>query len=133
MGNRTVLVTDDETSVRKLVGAILARDGYDILEARDGFEALQIAAKTPVDLVVADVVMPGMSGPELVLRMREQGAARRFLLISGYAGDALDMIHGIFDRVPFLQKPFTAERLLAKIREAFGAVSTLAIRAASPG
>ncbi len=130
MENQTVLIADDETPVRKLAGAILAQGGYEVLEARDGFEALQIAAQTPPDLLVTDILMPGMSGPELILRLKERGAVERFLLISGYPGDALDNLHGLHERVPFLQKPFTPERLLAKIRETLGSCRVPASRAA---
>ena len=124
MKSPTVLIADDERSIRKLVGAILAQDGYEVMEANDGFEALQIAANTPPDLLVTDILMPGMSGPELIFRLKERGTVDRFLLLSGYSGDALDTVHGLHERVPFLQKPFTPERLLAKIREALGCCVT---------
>ncbi len=130
MRTQTVLIADDETSVRKLAGAILAQSGYEVLEAKDASEALEIAARTPPDVLVTDILMPGMSGPELILRLKEQGAVERFLLISGYPGDALDNLHGLHERVPFLQKPFTAERLLAKIRETLGGRRVPASRAA---
>jgi two-component system, cell cycle sensor histidine kinase and response regulator CckA len=117
LGNRTVLVVDDERSVRALMIAIVVRDGFDALEAKNGDEALQIAANEHVDLVLTDVVMPGMSGLELVILLKERGLVRRSLLVSGYPGDALINSNPLKERVPMLGKPFTAERLLAKIHE----------------
>jgi DNA-binding response OmpR family regulator len=99
------------------MAAIVAQDGYQALQAGTGSEALDIAEHTPVDLVLTDVVMPGMSGPELVTALRERGLVKRFLMVSGYAGDALDKIHGLFDRTPLLLKPFTPGQLLSKVHE----------------
>jgi two-component system, cell cycle sensor histidine kinase and response regulator CckA len=115
-----VLVVEDEGPIRKLIVAMLAMDGYEALEAEDGAEALPIAMAEPIDLLIADVVMPGISGPELITRLKDRGMAMRYLLTSGYSGDSLDAVHGISQRIPFLSKPFTASQLLSKVREVLG-------------
>jgi CheY-like chemotaxis protein len=117
MAKRSVLVVDDEPGIRALMAAIVARDGFTALQAENGAEALAIAERTPVDLLLTDVVMPGMSGPELVITLMERGLVSRSLMVSGYAGDGYDNIHGIHDRVPLLLKPFTPAQLIGKIRE----------------
>lgn len=118
-GGETVLVVEDEDAVRRLVGRTLAAGGYRHLEARNGEEALEICAKSGemVHLLVTDVVMPRMSGPELAKRLQVFYPELRTLYVSGYAAEAV-VHHGVLKRgVSFLQKPFTPDGLLRKMRE----------------
>jgi two-component system, cell cycle sensor histidine kinase and response regulator CckA len=127
----TLLIADDEPCVRQLAAAILSQAGFKVLEAADGLEALSVAEQNPPDLLVTDILMPGLSGPELICRLKELGIRSRFLLISGYAGDALDKIHGLHERIPFLAKPFTPAHLIGKIREILGPAGCPLARAAA--
>lgn len=118
MGKPLVLVVDDESAVRALIAALLGENGFEVLQAGDGFEAVLIASRNHIDLLITDNVMPGMCGAELIQRVREAGLARSFLLMSGYSGDSLQGLHGLWERVPFLEKPFTAAQLFSKVRQA---------------
>jgi two-component system cell cycle sensor histidine kinase/response regulator CckA len=91
-----------------------------VLEARDGDEALLQSATHagPIDLVVADVVMPGMSGPELVRRLRPQRPSTRALFMSGYSGPAGLTCEALDRRTLLLEKPFTPTTLARRVREA---------------
>jgi signal transduction histidine kinase/ActR/RegA family two-component response regulator len=121
VGTETVLVVEDEPRVRRLAVLGLRSRGYTVLEAANGAEAVQIAARvgTAIDLVVSDVMMPGMSGPELILELSVIAPQARALLMSGHAEAAvlpqLDLGHA------FLPKPYTPERLAAKVREVLDA------------
>ena len=118
-GTETVLVVEDEDAVRRIVKIALESTGYRVLEARSGPEALE-AARTIGDgihLVVTDVVMPEMSGRELVERLKQELPALKVLYMSGYTDDAV-MRHGIVESgVAFLQKPFSPLALARKVRE----------------
>jgi len=85
-----------------------ARHGYRTVEAEDGFRALQLCHQQEYDLIVSDVIMPGMSGMELIAKLKEHGCPARILLISSYVGDC-------DPTVPILAKPFTAQGLLAAV------------------
>jgi len=118
-GSETVLVVEDEEAVRKLVDQTLRKYGYEVLEATNGTEALQICGThpTPIRLMITDVVMPGMSGRELAARLREHHPEVRVLYMSGYTDDAV-VRHGLLDAsMFFLQKPFTPGMLVRKARE----------------
>jgi two-component system cell cycle sensor histidine kinase/response regulator CckA len=118
-GTETILVVEDEPVVRRLAVLGLRAQGYTVLEASDGTEALQIAKRiaTDLDLVVSDVVMPGISGPELVKRLAALAPRARRLLVSGHAEEAV-LPTGLVDvGAAFLSKPFTPERLARKVRE----------------
>jgi signal transduction histidine kinase len=112
-GSETVLVVDDETLLLSMTETILTEFGYKILTASSGQKALAILARDDlkVDLVITDLVMPGMSGRELVERIRQQAPAPRILCMSGYSLSA-DQRAG----TPFLRKPFTSVELLAKVK-----------------
>jgi signal transduction histidine kinase/ActR/RegA family two-component response regulator len=121
-GTETVLVVEDEMSIRRLIGRSLRARGYRVLEANDGSEAIaHCERRSPrVDLLITDVVMPMMSGPELVQRVTAGCPGLKVLFISGYTDRAL--IHqGLrHDGSAFLQKPFTPETLARKVRELLG-------------
>ncbi len=108
----TVLVTEDEDGVRAVIIASLLRAGYRPIEARTPAEALALAARERIDLVISDVVMPGFSGLELARRLRENHPELPILFVSGYAAGA-----GDFGDAMILAKPFTRRELLTRVRE----------------
>ncbi|CAN5696334.1 hypothetical protein BH24ACT26_BH24ACT26_18650 [soil metagenome] len=114
----TILVAEDEEAVRKLVRRILARNGYDVVEAESGERALELLRCDPsrVDGVITDVVMPGMTGRQLVEEARAMGSDARTLYMSGYT-DQIIAQRGVLEAGDrFIQKPFTAEELLEEVR-----------------
>jgi PAS domain S-box-containing protein len=118
-GVETVLVVEDEGSVRDLVKGVLERHGYRVLEARNGAEALQVCERhaVPVHLTLTDVVMPQMSGKELADRLREKYPQMKFIFMSGYTEDTA-LHHRVLEKAAvFVQKPFAPEGLVRKIRE----------------
>jgi two-component system, cell cycle sensor histidine kinase and response regulator CckA len=118
-GTETILVVEDEPSVRALAARVLRDRGYKVLEAPDGSEALNIAReyKEEIHMVLTDVIMPGISGTVLVARLEHIRPGIKALYVSGYTDNAI-VHHGILDsNVAFLQKPFTADSLVRKIRE----------------
>jgi CheY-like chemotaxis protein len=117
-GTESILLVEDEEQVRKIVLAVLRRNGYSVLEAAGAKEALRIARNLEyaIDLVLTDVVMPEMSGPELVRRIREVRAGMKALCMSGYTDETV-IRHGILEGgMVFLQKPITPDMLLRKVR-----------------
>jgi PAS domain S-box-containing protein len=118
-GAETVLLVEDETAVRDLARDILEMQGYTVLEARDGAEALRVGAERldAIALILTDVVMPGMSGYELVQRLAPLRPGVKVLYMSGYTTDPI--VHdGVLARgVAFLKKPFSADELARKVRE----------------
>jgi CheY-like chemotaxis protein len=121
-GCETILVEDEE-SVRVVAAAALERSGFRVLSASDGTDALRRSRTFdgPIDLLLTDVVMPGMHGRELAeIAMRERPELR-VLFASGYTDDAV-LLRGIrVDQVPFLQKPFTPAQLVTLVREVLDA------------
>jgi len=118
-GSETVLVVEDEEEVRKLAVQILRRQGYTVLEASQGNEASHICEqhKGPIHLMVMDVVMPGMNGRELAKSLEPHHPEMKVLYMSGYTDNAI-VHHGILEkRLNFIQKPFTIDGLLRKVRE----------------
>ena len=114
----TVLVVEDEAPVRSLVVRILEMQGYRVLRASSGEDALAEARRHrgPVHLLLSDVVMPGMSGPELFRRLREEQPEVRALFMSGYARDALGSGGRVDDTVHWIEKPFTGSELSVEVR-----------------
>jgi two-component system, cell cycle sensor histidine kinase and response regulator CckA len=114
----TVLVLEDETQVRRVVVAMLQRGGYRVIEATRAEEALE-AANDPsrtIDLLLTDIVMPGMSGPEVVKRIREIRPNLKAICMSGYTDETV-FRHGILESgIAFLQKPITPDSLRQKVR-----------------
>ena len=115
----TVLLVEDETSVRELSKRILGQAGYRVLEAANGDDAERIFADHAgsIDLVVTDVIMPGCSGPELLSRLQVQAPALRVLYMSGYTDQAFVQKAGLDRGLPFVQKPFTAAELVRQVRQ----------------
>jgi PAS domain S-box-containing protein len=118
-GTETVLLVEDETMVRNLLAGMMERSGYRMLTAASGEEAANVAAnyQGPIHLMVTDVVMPGIGGPELAQRLAPFHPELKVLFISGYTDDAV-LRHGVREGVAsFLQKPFTLVALARKMRE----------------
>jgi len=118
-GRETLLVVEDEAPLRKLLTEILSRLGYTVLEAGNGREAMEVSNRFPghIHLLVTDVVMPDMRGPELDRRLRESRSDTRVLFISGYPGDDVIVQGELSQRPPFLQKPFDQATLARTVRE----------------
>jgi CheY-like chemotaxis protein len=117
-GSETVLVVEDRAALRVLVRRMLHEQGYTVLEAGDPATALAIAESHdgPIHLLLSDVVMPGLRGPELAVRMRDLRPGTRVLFMSGYVEGASFVAAGE-KSPPLLAKPFTPEELARKVRE----------------
>jgi PAS domain S-box-containing protein len=118
-GNETILLVEDEDDVRRISQLTLEAQGYCVLSARDGVEALRVFADSPspIQLVVTDVVMPNMNGRQLVKHLRQQVPHLKVLFVSGYTDDQLSR-HGLAEaRGAFLAKPFLPLDLARKVRE----------------
>jgi two-component system, cell cycle sensor histidine kinase and response regulator CckA len=121
-GTETVLLVEDEDSVRQLVRETLESRGYRVLEAPNGNDALALAAAhaDPIHLVITDVVMPGLNGHELVQQLQTARPTLKVLYLSGYAQDAFPSTAAADSQKTFLQKPFTLQSLSRKVREILG-------------
>lgn len=118
-GAETVLLVEDDAAVRRIATTALAKFGYSVLPAATGEEALRIAEQfgEGISVLLTDVVMPGMSGPQLVELLRSKSPTLKAVFMSGYTDDAV-VRHGLLAaEVSFLQKPFTPEGLALKIRQ----------------
>jgi two-component system cell cycle sensor histidine kinase/response regulator CckA len=118
-GTETILVVEDEDGVRKVVVEMLQKQGYHVLAASGGQEAIDLCASNQerIDMLITDVVMPKMSGRELADRIRVMRPSINVLFVSGYTDSAI-VHHGVLDPgTDFLQKPFAPEQLAAKVRE----------------
>jgi two-component system, cell cycle sensor histidine kinase and response regulator CckA len=109
----TVLFAEDTDIVRELFCGVLRRSGYCVLEAEDGVEALSLARRHPgpIHLLITDIMMPRLGGLELRHALRTSHPEAAVLFISGYAGEEAHC------DAPFLQKPFTSVRLLARVTD----------------
>ena len=118
----TVLLVEDQDSVRGYVALVLRESGYQVIEADGGAEALAAATahQGVIDLLLTDVVMPGITGPALAAQLKERYAALRVLYMSGYTDDIADR-HGLLDQSgAYIQKPFGADALAQKVCEVLG-------------
>lgn len=117
-GTETVLLLEDDPTIRRVVERILKENGYTTIVAEDGVAALEIVRDRgkEIDMLITDMVMPGMSGREVVERIRSSNPEIRALIISGYSAEA-NGSHGAPPEVALLDKPFTAQQLTTRIRE----------------
>jgi two-component system cell cycle sensor histidine kinase/response regulator CckA len=131
-GKATILLVEDETPVRIFAARALRNKGYDVLEADSGENALEVFAgyEGVIDLIISDVVMPGMNGPKMLQQLEAQFAERmqgiKVVFISGYAEDAFLDTFGADRTFNFLPKPFTLKQLAGKVKEVLDGVSTAA-------
>ena len=116
-GTEIVLLAEDAPMIRRLAREVMARAGYTVIEAGDGDQASQLAARQPrIDVLLTDVVMPRLNGVELAEDLRAARPNLRVLFMSGYTDNAIVRSGLLDDRATFLQKPFTPEELLRKLR-----------------
>jgi two-component system cell cycle sensor histidine kinase/response regulator CckA len=118
-GSETILLVEDDQSLRRSGTRVLTRYGYKVVTACDGHEAMEIirARATPPDLIISDVVMPRASGPDLLRAVRESGVTSKFLFTSGYPARDVKERTPLEPGVPFLAKPWTISDLVRRVRE----------------
>jgi len=115
-----VLVVDDDRLLRQFMVSLIADGGYRTLQAQDGAEAIQVAERSRIDLLITDIEMPGISGLELIRVLRDRGLVDRSLVVTGYSGYSSAPISSSAVPIPCLSKPFTPQQLLANVRELLG-------------
>jgi len=117
-GSETILLVEDEDALRRVAAALLKSAGYTVFAADSADEALKLAVSSNqhIDLIITDVVMPKMSGPELCGRLQEMRPRMRMLFMSGYAGDQLKNYSQFAQRIGLIEKPFSKQSLLNKVR-----------------
>jgi PAS domain S-box-containing protein len=121
-GTETILVAEDEPGVRNLVCEMLEQLGYRVLQAADGCEALRVLEQQgPVDVLLTDVIMPALGGPELAKRVRSMAPGTKVIYMSGYTDDALANYGLAQPGTAYIQKPFTPVDLAEKLRQVLGA------------
>ena len=126
---RTILVVDDEHDILNLVQAALTREGFAVVVAENGDNALEAFEKlqSQVDLLLTDVVMPGMSGRDLARRIAQMAPHIRVLFMSGYTDNVIAQGGTLEPGLAFLQKPFTPVTLGLKVREVLDARAVEAV------
>jgi len=117
-GSETVLVVEDEEGVRELAAEFLRRNGYSVLEARDGIEALEISSRFTgtIHVILTDIVMPRMSGTELLKKMKTTRPSAKAILMSGYSEQFKTQKNSSADPFSVLQKPFSMNSLVEAVR-----------------
>jgi CheY-like chemotaxis protein len=118
-GAETILLVEDEATIRKLVRDVLSRGGYTVLDAPAGEAALELLRANEVDLLLTDVVMPGMSGPDLARIATAERPSIRVLFTSGYTNEPEELLAE--PDAAFIGKPFSPQSLAAKVREVLDA------------
>ncbi len=118
-GSETILVVEDEETVASLVTNVLEANGYTVLNAVDGLDALGVWELNdgPIDLVLTDVVMPNMGGVELVQELKEGGFVPKILFMSGYTNLAPDRLERLDEQVILIEKPFSPNQLIERVRD----------------
>jgi len=121
-GSETVLVVEDQDEVRNFVVRALASRGYCVLQATDGSQALALAESHSgvIDVLVTDVVLPGMNGRELADRFRIGRPCTKVIYTSGYPQDLIAHRGVLPDDISYIPKPYTADQIVAKVRETIG-------------
>jgi two-component system cell cycle sensor histidine kinase/response regulator CckA len=118
LGTEAILLVEDETGVRSFVRTVLERHGYRVLDTASSEAALARLRghEDPIDLLLTDIMLPGMDGGQLARQLRGERPELRVLFMSGYTDPALE--HALPPKAGFLEKPFTAHALLARVRAA---------------
>ena len=121
-GPPTILLVDDDDSLREVAGTILRNRGYTVLEAKDGNSCLKIAQEYPgpIHLLVTDMFMPGMNGREVADHLATLRDRTKVLYMSGHSNGAILTHCGLYPGVVFVHKPFSPETLLRKVSETLG-------------
>jgi PAS domain S-box-containing protein len=122
-GTETVLLVEDDRSVRALARQVLRRRGYRVIEAENGRHALEVGTAYPghIDLLLSDVVMPELGGPQLAERLCAARPGLRVHFVSGYTDDAIGSSGALRQGIPLLEKPFTPTELAGRVREVLDA------------
>jgi CheY-like chemotaxis protein len=122
-GEETLLIVEDQADVRRLALSILKASGYRLLEAENAEQALQLSAGHAggIDLLITDVIMPGLNGRQLADRLAKERPGLKVLYTSGYAADVIALQGSLEPGMAYLPKPFGAAQLAAKVREVLGA------------
>jgi two-component system, cell cycle sensor histidine kinase and response regulator CckA len=119
--NKTILVVDDEPGIRKLVTAMLTRNGYSVLTADTGENAIRLFRNNPaIELLLTDVVAPGMSGPMIADEIAALRPDIKVLFMSGYDGSQVVQRYVVERGYALLTKPFTVDQLEQKVKEVLG-------------
>jgi len=118
-GTETILLVEDEATVRTLARRVLEQRGYKVLEAPHPEQALIVSRgfQEQIDLLLTDVVMPGMSGTKLAEHLTAERRSMSVVYMSGYAATSVEQRLLLDDSVPFIQKPFTPDILARRVRE----------------
>ena len=118
--SKTILLIEDDDALREMVERILKKEGYRLLTAADGGEAADVVARenARVDLLLADIILPGLSGPEVARELRAQNPNLKVIFASGSHSDNVLHTIDLVDRPTFLSKPYEPKALLAAIRAA---------------
>ncbi len=116
-GSETILLVEDEPTLRAMITELLSTRGYSVMTAEDGDEALTHYAEDPLHLLISDVVMPGMSGVELARKLAERRPELKVLFISGYTADTAELEELLATNARLLPKPFSNSALLDRVRE----------------
>ena len=118
-GNETIMVVDDDTNIVTMVSQILTELGYRVISSTNSRRALALSDQhtQPIDMVLTDMIMPGLNGPDLIRKMRQTRPGLKALYMSGYASNAAALIGALKANEVFLQKPFSSETLTQRIRK----------------
>jgi len=122
-GHETILLIEDEPSLRDMVRRALAATGYTVVDAGDGAAAIRLMEerKDPVDLVLTDMILPGMSGRELAVEFRRRRPGMPIIIMSGYTGETYPALEALPPGVGYLEKPFSLSDLRTQVRDALDA------------
>ncbi len=129
-GHGTILLVEDEQSLRSLIARGLRSRGYSVIEAANGIEALEALERSAVDLVVSDVVMPEMDGPALLKAIRGRNPDLKILFVSGWAEDAFE--NSLPLNQPFLAKPFGLGQLVSAVKESMSSEALVVVVERAP-
>jgi CheY-like chemotaxis protein len=133
-GTETILIVEDEAPLRELARELLEANGYKVIEAERGEKAIHLVehSQTPIDLLLTDVVMPGIGGRQLAKRLLELRPGLHVLYMSGYTDDVISNRGVLPENTLLLPKPFTRAILLRRVREALNAKTSLSSFSPTP-